>query len=266
MNPSAQDDIEMDELGYFEIQSLVGTTKHMGGLKVTQTLIERCQLVEKERVLDVGCGVGATASHLAKRGIPRVVALDLLPSMVAQAKDRARRDKVSDRIWFVTADAQYLPFADGTFDGILCESVITFIEDKAQVLQAFARVTRPGGCLALNEEVWRRPPTDAMRIYARRIWNVPGEIPRAEVWTDTMRTAGFRDLWIQAYALDPRRESSQVKRYHIRDLLNMFVTAIKLFLTRPDFRRYMKKQRHMPRDFFQHLGYVLITGNKPDVE
>lgn len=264
MHPDAKN--ASDEMRYFEIQSLVGTTKHMGGFEVTQTLIERCALADKERVLDVGCGVGATASHLAKRGIPRVVAFDLLHSMVVQAKERARRDGVAAPLWFVTADAQYLPFVDGTFDGVLCESVITFIEDKTQVLQAFARVTRPGTCVGLNEEVWRRPPTGAMRNYARTIWDIPEEIPEADVWADTVRAVGFKNLWVQEYALDPKRESSQVKRYHLRDLLNMFVTAIRLYLTRPDFRAYMSKQRRIPKGFFKHLGYVLITGTKPATE
>ena len=38
---------------------------------------------------------------------------------------------------------------------------------------------------------------------------------------------------------------------------------MKLYLTCPDFRAYMKKQRRMPKGFFQHLRYVLITGHKP---
>jgi hypothetical protein len=102
-----------------------------------------------------------------------------------------------------------------------------------------------------------------METYARRIWDIPGKIPTSENWRDMMRSVGFQDLWIQDYALDPKRESSQIKRYSVQDLAGMFVTAIKLFLTRPDFRRYMKKQRRMPKGFFQHLGYVLITGRKP---
>ena len=78
-----------------------------------------------------------------------------------------------------------------------------------------------------------------------------------------MRALDVADLWSQDYALDPKRESSQVKRYSLRDLAKMGITAIKLYLTRPDFRAYLKKQRHMPKGYFQHLGYVLITGRKP---
>jgi ubiquinone/menaquinone biosynthesis C-methylase UbiE len=250
-------------VSYFDIQSSVGTTKHMGGLAVTRTLVGKCDLIEKDLVLDVGCGVGATASYLIERGTARAMALDLRHSMVMQAKKRAHRDGVAARLWFVTADAQHLPFADASFDGILCESVITFIEAKAQVLSGLKRVSRSGACVALNEEIWRRPPTKAMTAYARRMWDIPGEIPILEDWDDMMRNLDFQDLWIQDYALDPKRESSQVKRYSLRDLAKMGITAIKLYLTRPDFRAYLKRQRHMPKGLFQHLGYVLITGHKP---
>ena len=127
------------ELGYFEIQSLIGTTKHMGGFEMTRTLVERCGLSNRARVLDVGCGVGATAVHLARTGARRVIALDRLHSMTVQARDRARREGVVDRVRFVTADAQHLPFAEGQFDGILCESVLTFIDDKQRPLDELSK-------------------------------------------------------------------------------------------------------------------------------
>ena len=73
------------EMSYFELQAYVGTTKHMGGFESTQELIEQCHLCKGTYVLDVGCGVGATACHLAKTYGCQVVGVDLRDSMVARS-------------------------------------------------------------------------------------------------------------------------------------------------------------------------------------
>ncbi|MCJ7557155.1 MAG: hypothetical protein MUP90_09630, partial [Gammaproteobacteria bacterium] len=60
------DKVLESELSYFELQAYIGTTKHMGGFETTKELIELCHIGKETLVLDVGCGVGATACHLAK--------------------------------------------------------------------------------------------------------------------------------------------------------------------------------------------------------
>lgn len=54
------------ETPYFELQTYVGTTKHMGGLETTRELIELCHINKGKYVLDVGCGTGATPCYIAK--------------------------------------------------------------------------------------------------------------------------------------------------------------------------------------------------------
>ena len=54
------------EASYFELQAYTGTTNHRGGLETTKELIQLCQIGGESYVLDVGCGVGATACYLAK--------------------------------------------------------------------------------------------------------------------------------------------------------------------------------------------------------
>jgi len=44
--------------GFFDFAAEVGLTKHVGGLKATEMLIELCQISKEKYVLDVGCGVG----------------------------------------------------------------------------------------------------------------------------------------------------------------------------------------------------------------
>ena len=65
------------EISYFGLQAHMGTTKHMGGLATTQELAGLCHVGAGTYVLDVGCGVGATACYLVKQYDCRVMGVDL---------------------------------------------------------------------------------------------------------------------------------------------------------------------------------------------
>jgi len=146
------------QLSYFELQAYVGTTKHMGGLETTKDLIELCHIGKGTYVLDVGCGVGATACYLARRYGCRVVGVDISEAMIARSNERAEGVSVADRVEFRVADTQDLPFEDALFDVVIGESVVTFIEDKQLVVSECVRVTRSGGYVGLNEELWTETP------------------------------------------------------------------------------------------------------------
>jgi cyclopropane fatty-acyl-phospholipid synthase-like methyltransferase len=249
-------------LSYFEIQAYVGTTKHMGGLQATRELIDLCHIDRHKRVLDVGCGVGATACYLAKEVGCRVLGVDLRESMVAQSQERAMREGVADRVEFRVADARELPFEDGLFDVVLSESVATFVQDKAQVMGEYVRVTRPGGYVGLNEEVWLQTPSDDTAARIKRLWDIQGEIPTVEGWTAWLQGAGLHDPVARTYKVDPRRESSQIKRYRLGEIWRMLYRALVLYVKSPAFRKYMSDRPRLPKRTFDYFGYAVIVGKK----
>jgi len=250
------------EISYFELQAYVGTTKHMGGFEATQELIELCHVGGDTYVLDVGCGVGATACHLAKTYGCRVAGVDLRDSMVARSNERAQREGVTELVEFRVADAQDLPFEGALFDAVLCESVATFVEDKQRVVSELARVTRPGGYVGLNEEVWLKPPPVEVVGHVKRVWEIQSDLPTADDWRRMLASAGLKDVLLRTYRLDPRRESSQVRRYSLGDMLRMFYRTLTLYVRNPAFRAYMKKQRSLPMSVFEYLGYGVFVGRK----
>ena len=67
----------MPKTTVFDYQAYAGLTKHLGGLAATEELIRLCEISSDDEVLEVGCGVGQTASLLAKRIGCRVVGVDL---------------------------------------------------------------------------------------------------------------------------------------------------------------------------------------------
>jgi cyclopropane fatty-acyl-phospholipid synthase-like methyltransferase len=251
------------EISYFGIQAYTGTTKHMGGLASTQEMIELCGIGEGMHVLDVGCGVGATAVHLVRQHGCHVTGVDLSPRMIERAHERAEAEGIQNLVVFKTGDVRELPFDSGRFDAVICESVLTFVANKAAAIAELARVTKPGGRVGLNEETWLKTPVPSEMItYTHNTWQIEHDVPTSEVWEAWMKDGGLKEIRSRILAFDTRRESTQVSRYRWRHMWLMTVRSLKLFISNPEFRQYTKDRRGLPKGLFDYLGYGLYVGRK----
>jgi SAM-dependent methyltransferase len=93
-----------------------------------------------KRLLDVGGGTGNYALALREEGWDPVVC-DRSPDMLARAAAKGLET--------VPADAQELPFADASFDAVICVSMLHHVDDRPRALAEQRRVLRPGGRGAL---------------------------------------------------------------------------------------------------------------------
>ena len=95
-------------------------------------------------LLDLGCGSGELARHLAGIGY-QVTGCDIAPEMLRQAQQADRAQGVR---WIrLDPDWRKLPFASGGLDGVIAASVLEYVADPQAVLRECARVLRPGGTL-----------------------------------------------------------------------------------------------------------------------
>ena len=104
------------------------------------------------RVLEIAAGTGVVTRRLAA-ALPEscaIVATDLNAAMVEQAKAVGTARPVEWR----TADAEQLPFADASFDAVVCQFGVMFFPDKAKAFAEARRVLRPGGAFVFN--AWDR--------------------------------------------------------------------------------------------------------------
>ncbi len=101
------------------------------------------------RLLDVGCGPGSITLDLAGRA-GEVVGVDASAAVVQRARSAAAA-KGEHRTRFEVAEATALPFADDSFDVTHAHQVLQHVTDPVAVLGEMARVTRPGGLVAVRD-------------------------------------------------------------------------------------------------------------------
>lgn len=101
-------------------------------------------------LLDLGCGPGTITADLAERVAPgRVVGLDAAAGVLTEAAALASRRGLA--VEWVVGDALALPFADDSFDVVHAHQVLQHVADPVGALRELARVTRPGGLVAVRD-------------------------------------------------------------------------------------------------------------------
>ncbi len=140
--------------------------------------VREVALAPQDEVLDVACGTGDLTEAFARGGARRVVGSDYTPAMLDLARAKLARRRTTWPISYVEADAQALPFADGSFDVVSIAFGIRNVTDTGKALSEFRRVLRPGGRLAILEFGQPAQPMLrwANRLYTERIMPVTASL------------------------------------------------------------------------------------------
>ena len=117
---------------------------HLGGPAATAELARDLGLGPELHLLDVGCGVGGPARHIAAAQGCRVTGIDLTAEFVEAAEGLTGRCGLSGRALFHQGSALAMPFPDGAFDAATLIHVGMNIADKAALFAEVRRVLKPG--------------------------------------------------------------------------------------------------------------------------
>jgi SAM-dependent methyltransferase len=169
----------------------------------------RALIAADGELLDLGCGSGELARHLAGSGY-RMTGCDIAPEMLRQAE---MADQARDVHWIrLDPGWRTLPFASGGLDAVIAASVLEYMAEPQAVLHECARVLRPGGILLctvpdLAHPVrWLEWPLSLvartpLALPARRAWprlgsyltylRVSRQRRRVRWWRDAARHAGL---------------------------------------------------------------------------
>lgn len=165
--------------------------------------------------LDLGCGTGRVAELLAERGAT-VTGVDLAPALVETAKERANRRGLA--IDYRVGDCENLTgIDDATFDAVGSSVGIMFSPDHEAAARELARVTKPGGRIALAN--WMPGPgaQDLFKIMAPFQPAPPHSSPF--VWGDEQQVRGLLgndfELWFDTKTSIVSYESGEAYWQHM---------------------------------------------------
>lgn len=245
--------IDTDEflnLGYSEWYRphVLGSSQRRLVTEVGSRIASHLSTTDGVCLLDVGCGRGGPAIHLADRFGFRVTGLDLVPYNVERAAENARDRHVETE--FVGGDATRLPFATDSFTACTAIDVLSYLPDRNGVLAGVADVLEPGGVLVLSDlvresgvteterefvdsfaDAWDMPPLGTVEQYTAVLEDAGLELEPVETITD--RSVGQFRTWtslsvqllespvrslverlLRAFDLDPTTITEQVRTAH----------------------------------------------------
>jgi demethylmenaquinone methyltransferase/2-methoxy-6-polyprenyl-1,4-benzoquinol methylase len=159
-----------------------------------RALVESLKPPAGARLLDVATGTGMVAGELLERyGDCSVVAIDQSAQMLSAARARFAdaRPSIARRVELVQGEAEALPFADQSFDGLTFTYLLRYVEDPAATVRELARVVRPGGrvcSLEFGVPPWL-PARAAWRLYTALGLPALGRLASRE-WMEVGRFLG----------------------------------------------------------------------------
>ena len=104
------------------------------------------------RILDVGCGFGATVLILADRFPDSdIVGIDLSEPLLRLAEQAAKPMDLGERVRFEKADAQDIPYDDDSFDAVINLQMVHIVDDPVSMLNEIERVLVPDGYLFIAD-------------------------------------------------------------------------------------------------------------------
>ena len=259
----------MSDIQFFDFAAQAGLTKHFGELEATEELIQHCHITENTHILDVGCGVGQTPVYIAKTVGARVTGVDINAKMVQRSQERAQNQGVTSLTEFRVADAQDLPFDDNTFDAVITESVTAFPEDKQLAVNEYARVTKPGGFIGLNESTWLKtsPPQEILNWASQELGASVNPLTPEE-WMSLLENAGLTVTMTRISEIKVKEEAKGIiKRYGYGGMIKTMLRAVKMYLTNPNYRQFIKrvqKRGITPPNLTEYFGYGVYVAQKPE--
>ena len=169
-------------------------------------LAQRVAASQPARVLEIAAGTGIATRRL-RDALPAgatLVATDLNPPMLEVAR---KKFHPGEEVELQAADAQALPFADGSFDAVVCQFGVMFFPDRDKAYREAHRVLAPGGRYLLS--VWDSHQHNPFVRVAQEVidslftndppqfYHVPFALHRIDPIKEALREAGFTGIDIE---------------------------------------------------------------------
>jgi ubiquinone/menaquinone biosynthesis C-methylase UbiE len=147
---------------------------------IAEQFMARIELRPGMKVLDAACGTGNLAVIAARRGCA-TSGLDIAANLVAQARERARKESLD--IEYTEGDAEAMPYPDASFDAVVSMYGVMFAPRPERVVNELQRVVKPGGLIALANWTPDGFIGKMFAVFARHL-PPPAGLPSPLLWGD----------------------------------------------------------------------------------
>ena len=166
-----------------------------------------------QRILDIGCGTGGSAVHLARSYSPsKVIGIDVEMGLIRRCEALAQRAGLEDCLDFRCVEPGPLALEDSSVDVVYSKDSIIHIGDKHALAKDVFRVLTPGGWFAASDWLagYADQPTPEMQAYVSAE-GLDFGLANVDVYTDALAAAGFvaittddRNAWYRQRAREER--------------------------------------------------------------
>jgi ubiquinone/menaquinone biosynthesis C-methylase UbiE len=196
-------------------------------------LVSRLNVSADASVLELACGIGIVTRRLRDRlgSEAKLVATDLNEAMLDYASKKFRPEEIVE---WKQADATDLPFADQSFDAVVCQFGLMFFPDKEKAISETYRVLKPGGTFLFN--VWDAIEYNELPHIAHAIiaeffddnppdfYEVPFSFHDLESINSLVSAAGFTEIQLALLrlpAVSPSAEEAAKGLVHGNPVINV---------------------------------------------
>jgi len=134
-----------DTCDWSQFHATLGPCIRPAGTVLTERALQFCSLPAGSLVADVGCGAGGTLQYLEESGHFKLVGIDPSENLLAEAGSRLATARL------LRGSAEKIPCSSESFDLLLCECVLSVLQDQETALDEFARVVKAGGFLVISD-------------------------------------------------------------------------------------------------------------------
>lgn len=225
-------------------------------VQMTDQMIQRLDPDPGDRILDVGCGNGTPALHLARERQVEVVGISVSARQVARGNQSARDAGLADRVRFEQVDAMHLPYDDSSFDHAWALESMLHMPEKTQVLTQVARVLRPGGRFPIADMVYKDPDPAQPRTATVSDTTIYASLTKISDYPDIIRTAGLNTLELTDITRETAGSYPGFVEW-IRDHRDEYIDIIGT----EGYDLFLHNQEALGK--MTELGYIFLTAQRP---
>lgn len=202
--------MEIKDISNMNYSELVGFVKERnrpsGGIRTIQNVAVNSFITKDKTMLEIGSNTGFTSVNMSLLIGCKCIGIDVNEYSIKEARKYAEEQNIQNKVSFLKANAESLPFEDESFDLVWCSNVTSFIEDKEKAIKEYLRVLKVGGTLVVVPIYYlKNPPKEIISKVSEAIG------VKIQIWD--------KNFWTNLFEQVSERYKTKLELYYSKDFV-----------------------------------------------